>query len=136
MDVVQAEVIYRKRTDRLIDWNIRMHPSAEDVQASKIEDGYERTNIWKIHPASHRNHPAVFPDALAERVIRYYSFRNDLVLDPFAGTGTTGRVAGALQRRFLMVESSPEYFALQTEDPALMQCKPVVDDFQYRGGLY
>lgn len=136
VSVTENVMVYRKSTDRLIDWNIRMHPSAEDVQASKIEDGYERTNIWKIHPASHRRHPAVFPDALAERVIRYYSFRNDLVLDPFAGTGTTGRLAGALRRRFLMVESSPEYFALQAEDPDLMQHKPVVDDFQYCGGLY
>lgn len=134
VSVTESVMVYRKKTDKLIDWNIRNHPDTEAVESSKIEDGYERTNIWKIHPASHKEHPAVFPDALAERVIRYYSFKGDLVLDPFAGTGTTGRVAGALQRRFLMIEKSLAYFTLQTKDPSLMHHHPDVYDFEYYFG--
>ena len=135
VSVTENVMVYRKITENLIDWNIRNHPVPEDVQLSRIDDGYEKTNIWDIHPASHKHHPAVFPDALAERVIRYYSFRNDLVLDPFAGTGTTGRVAGRLERRFLMIEKSMEYFEVQTEDSSLMQHRPDVYDFQYYDGL-
>ena len=133
VSVTESVMVYRKKTDKLIDWNIRNHPNTEAVESSKIEDGYEKTNIWKIHPASHKKHPAVFPDALAERVIKYYSFKG-LVLDPFAGTGTTGRVAGALQRRFLMIEKSLAYFALQTKDPSLMHYHPDVYDFEYYFG--
>lgn len=114
--VTENVTVYRKRTDKLIDWNIRHHPDQNAAEQSRIADGYERTNIWRIHPASHRRHPAVFPDALAERVIRYYSFRGDMVLDPFAGTGTTGRVAHAMGRRFTLIEKSPEYFDAMLSD--------------------
>ncbi|MCY4543908.1 MAG: site-specific DNA-methyltransferase [Gemmatimonadetes bacterium] len=133
VSVTENVMVYRKKTDKLIDWNIRNHPFPEAVKASKIKDGYERTNVWKLHPASHKLHPAVFPDALAERVIRYYSFEGDLVLDPFAGTGTTGRVAGGLGRRFLMIENSSKYFEIQASDSTLMQFKPDLYDFQYDG---
>lgn len=124
--VTEYVTVYRKQTDRLIDWNIRYHPDQAAVKASRVEDGYERTNIWRLAPAHHKQHPAVFPAALAERVIRYYSFRGDLVLDPFAGTGTVARVADELGRRFLLVEKSPEYFKLQQGDPAITCCKPCI----------
>ena len=135
VSVTENVMVYRKRTDKLIDWNIRNHPVPDAVQSSRIEDGYERTNVWRIHPASHKRHPAVFPEALAERVVRYYSFADDLVLDPFAGTGTTGRAAGRLGRRFLMIEKALKYFEIQTRDSLLMQCQPDVYDFQYDGVL-
>ena len=135
VSVTENVMVYRKRTDKLIDWNIRKHPVPSAVKSSKIEDGYERTNVWKIHPAHHKGHPAVFPDALVERVVRYYSFKGDMVLDPFAGTGTTGRVAGELGRRFLMIEKARKYFDIQAKDPSLMQHQPDVYDFQYDGVL-
>lgn len=90
--VTEHVLVYRKKTDKLIDWHIRKHPDQKIVAQSKIEDGYETTNIWKIHPANHSKHPAVFPLELAEKVIKYYSFKNDVILDPFAGTGTVGKV--------------------------------------------
>lgn len=132
--VTENIVVYRKKTERLIDWNLRNHPDQDAVADSLIEDGYERTNIWRIHPASHKKHPAVFPEALAERVIRYYSFKGDLVLDPFAGTGTTGRVAGRLERRFLLVEKSEKYYNIQKADEELMSYKPQVKDYEFYAG--
>ena len=135
VSVTEYVMVYRKMTDKLIDWNIRNHPVQDAVKSSRIEDGYERTNVWRIHPAFHKRHPAVFPDALAERVVRYYSFKDDLVLDPFAGTGTTGRVAGRLGRRFLMIENALKYFEIQSRDSSLMQHQPDVCDFQYDGVL-
>ena len=102
-------MVYRKKTDRLIDWNIRKHPDQEAVRQSKIGDGYEVTNIWKIHPAHSPHHPAVFPQELAAKVITYYSFRNDVVLDPFGGIGTTAEAAHRNGRRFVHYEISDEY---------------------------
>lgn len=127
-------MVYRKRTERLIDWNIHSHPDREAVQASRIEDGYEVTDVWNIRPAHHKGHPAVFPEALAERVIRYYSFIGDMVLDPFAGIGTTGRVAGRLQRRFLMIERVQAYFDMQLADLELCSYAPQISDYEYFAG--
>ena len=107
--VTEYVLVYRKHTSRLIDWNIRNHHDPEAVQRSRVEDGYERTNVWRITPTSSPDHPAVFPRALAERVIKYYSFEGDVVLDPFAGSGTTGEAAVRLKRRFVLAESDPEY---------------------------
>lgn len=129
--ITENIVVYRKRTDKLIDWNLKNHPDQDAVSASLIEDGYERTNIWKIHPAHNKQHPAVFPEMLAERVIKYYSFCGDMVLDPFAGLGTTGRVAGRLGRRFLMVERGRSYFAVQQNDKEIMSYAPLVSDFEF-----
>ena len=107
--VTEYVLVYRKRTDRLIDWNIRCHPDAQAVSESRIGDDYERTNVWKIPPASSKEHPAVFPKALADRVVKYYSFRGDVVLDPFAGIGAVGESCASLGRRFVLAEISPEY---------------------------
>lgn len=107
--VTEYVLVCRKHTDRLIDWNIRAHPKQELVQASKIPDGYERTNVWRIKPAHDEKHPAIFPEELAAKVITYYSFIDDVVLDPFAGVGTVGQAAAKLGRRFVLIEINPEY---------------------------
>ncbi len=107
--VTEYVLVYRKHTDRLIDWSIRNHHDPSAVERSKIDDDYERTNVWRIAPSSDGEHPAVFPRELAERVIRYYSFADDVVLDPFAGVGTTAQAAAALGRRYVMVEMEPRY---------------------------
>ena len=107
--VTEYVLVYRKHTERLIDWSIRNHPDKKAVADSKIADDYERTNLWKITPAHSSLHPAIFPIELARRVIRYYSFKGDVVLDPFAGIGTTGAAAAGLSRRFVLIENEEKY---------------------------
>jgi DNA modification methylase len=107
--VTEYVLVYRKKTDRLIDWNIRKHPDQDAVASSKIEDGYETTNLWKINPSRSKAHPATFPLELAEKVVRYYSFEGDVVLDPFGGSGTTAKAAINLNRRFVMSELEEKY---------------------------
>ena len=107
--VTEYVLVYRKKTDRLIDWNIRNHPDQDAIKNSKIADGYETTNLWKINPSRSKVHPATFPVELAEKVIKYYSFENDVILDPFAGTGTTAKAAINLNRRFVMSEMEERY---------------------------
>jgi len=110
--VTEYILVYRKRTDMLIDWHIRNHPDRQVVEDSKIQDGYERTNVWKISPRTNSKHPAAFPVELAERVIAYYSFQKDVVMDPFAGSGTVGKAAAAAGRRFILYDINPEYVRL------------------------
>jgi len=107
--VTEYILVYRKHTDKLIDWHIRSHPQPELVDESKIDDSYERTNIWRITPSHDKRHPAIFPLELAERVVQYYSFKQDVVLDPFAGIGTVGSAASKLGRRFVLIERNPDY---------------------------
>ncbi len=107
--VTEYVLVYRKKTDRLIDWNIKKHPDQEVVKESKIKDGYETTNVWEIKPSHDSRHPAIFPLELASKVIEYYSFVNDVVLDPFAGIGTLGEAAYKLDRRFVLIEKNSEY---------------------------
>lgn len=107
--VTEYVLVYRKKTEKLIDWLIRKHPDQQAVLESKIGDGYETTNVWKITPAHCKEHPAIFPMELAEKVISYYSFKRDVVLDPFGGTGTTARAAIELERRFAIFEKEEDY---------------------------
>jgi len=107
--VTEYILVYRKRTEHLIDWSIRNHPDQQLVEQSRIGDDYEHTNIWRITPAHDKRHPAIFPVELAEKVITYYSFKGDVVLDPFAGIGTVGEAASKLGRRFVLIEKEAKY---------------------------
>ena len=114
--VTEYVMVYRKKPICLIDNFIRKHPQPELVEASKIEDGYETTNVWYISPARDKRHPAIFPIELAEKVIKYYSFKNDVVLDPFGGIGTTAKAAASLGRRFYSIEMNDSYINATRED--------------------
>lgn len=138
--VTEYVLVYRKRTPKLIDWNIRSHPNQELVAQSRIDDDYERTNIWRILPTYDKRHPAVFPLELAEKVIKYYSFKKDVVLDPFAGIGTVGKAAVRLGRRFVLIEQDADFVEIIRDEARVwlgpeakhvftMNCPPIsVDD--------
>ena len=66
--------------------------------------------VWRLGGASTRGHPAPFPLALAERLVRMFSFVGDTVLDPFLGTGTTTAAAAAWGRNSIGSEVDPDYF--------------------------
>lgn len=117
--VTENVLVYRKHTDKLIDWNIRAHPKPELVEASRIGDDYEHTNIWQIKPAHDKRHPAIFPLELAEKVISYYSFKGDVVLDPFAGIGTAGKAAVKLGRRFVLIEQETKYMDIIRDEAVI-----------------
>lgn len=107
--VTEYLMVYRKKTDKLLDWNIKQY-SKEIVDASKVNDGFETTNVWQIQPKSDKVHSAIFPVELCKKVIEYYSFRGDLVFDPFAGSGTLWRTAQSLWRNFFLTEKEEKYF--------------------------
>jgi DNA modification methylase len=74
-------------------------------------------SVWTdIRGASTRNgHPAPYPAALAERLIRMFSFAGDTILDPFAGTGSTGVAAIAAGRNSISIDIERSYVAMASE---------------------
>ncbi|MCL5067544.1 MAG: site-specific DNA-methyltransferase, partial [Thaumarchaeota archaeon] len=81
---------------------------------------------WTIAPERNMkkyNHPAMFPEELVARSLKLFSFKNDIVLDPFNGVGTTTAVAKKLGRRFLGVDVSKEYCSVA--EKRLSRSKPV-----------
>jgi DNA modification methylase len=58
------------------------------------------------------NHPAIFPEALASDHIISWSNYGDTILDPFMGSGTTGKIARQLNRKFIGIELDPNYFEI------------------------
>lgn len=67
---------------------------------------------WDIAPEKNMNkynHPAMFPEKLVDRILKLFSYQNDIVLDPFNGAGTTTFVAHKLKRRYIGIDISNEY---------------------------
>jgi len=71
-------------------------------------------SVWQIPPESAKKvgHPAPFPVKLAARVIKLYSYVEDVVLDPFSGSGTTCVAAKMLKRHYVGFDIAPEYCEL------------------------
>ncbi|MFC1923095.1 DNA-methyltransferase [Chloroflexota bacterium] len=71
-------------------------------------------NIWHIAPVppGFIDHPAPFPEEIPHRLISLYSYPDEIVLDPFAGSGQTLKVARALGRKYIGFENIPSYVAL------------------------
>ncbi|MDR1492565.1 MAG: HEAT repeat domain-containing protein [Planctomycetaceae bacterium] len=107
--ITEYLMVYRKSTEKLLDWNIRNY-NYKTVEESKVADGYETSNVWKIDPCFDKVHSAIFPVELCKRVIQYYSYKGDLIFDPFGGSGTVGRTAKLLDRLFFLTEQEPKYF--------------------------
>lgn len=77
----------------------------------------KRFNVWRYNQTSvsdklHFEHPAPFPEQLAEDHIKSWSNEGDLVLDPFLGSGTTAKMALKLNRNFIGIEINKKYVEL------------------------
>jgi len=70
------------------------------------------SSIWKFPPEHDRVHPAPFPVELPFRLIKLFSFTNDIILDPFMGSGTTALAAKMVERHFLGYELNKNYIKL------------------------
>lgn len=114
--------------DRRNKWNdkrtVRTRPVTRNkagtftTKTVKIEGKVKLQNVWSYVVSggsvasdswAHK-HPAIFPESLARDHIVSWSNENDMIFDPFAGSGTTGKVAKQLNRQFILTEKQKEYY--------------------------
>ena len=71
-------------------------------------------DVWEIpaERATRVGHPAPFPIELPKRLIQLYTYKGDLVLDPFVGSGTTAVAASNLERHYVGFDTEPEYIEI------------------------
>jgi len=110
--------LIKSGTFRQKNGNLRTAASNKMVQEEHII-----SNIWRYQVGNYKstkdliafNHPAIFPDKLAEDHILSWSNEGDIVLDPMCGSGTTCKMAKLLHRNFIGIEINPEYCKIAEE---------------------
>lgn len=88
--------------------------TGDSANADITADDFKKWTVgkWSIAPErkmKEYDHPAMFPEELAQRALQLFSFENDIILDPFNGAGTTTAVAKKLNRKYLGIDISEKY---------------------------
>lgn len=91
---------------------------SEKAKTRVYKEYGSRQNIWRIDAGKYKTtkdvyafeHPAMFPEQLAEDHILSWSNEGDIVFDPFLGSGTTAKMAALNKRHYIGFEISEEYF--------------------------
>ncbi len=112
-DLTERVIIASKgRFDRALSARKR-HSKNLPSEASIFRDEFMEatTDIWEIPPesATRVGHPAPFPVELPERLVHLYTYRGDLVLDPFIGSGTTAVAAVRTERHYVGYDTDKDY---------------------------
>jgi site-specific DNA-methyltransferase (adenine-specific) len=105
----------------------------EDIDITADEFKEWVIGRWTIPPEHHMkeyDHPAMFPEELPRRIMKLFSYKNDIVLDPFNGAGTTTLVAAKQGRRFIGIDVSEQYCdtAIRRLQAATDYLPPVLPD--------
>ncbi|MCI4334372.1 MAG: site-specific DNA-methyltransferase [Thermoplasmata archaeon] len=88
----------------------RLEGSREKIDITAQEFQQFSDGFWEIPPETRRRgHPAPFPEELIRRLVKFYSYRGNVVLDMFGGTGTVAAVARREGRHFVYIDRSAEY---------------------------
>ena len=82
-----------------------------------------QSEVWTINPDRNTKHPAPFPQKLVENCILLTTEENDLVLDPFLGSGTSAIVSKKLNRGYIGIEIDQKYIDLSKE---LLENKKII----------
>ena len=118
-DVTERIIVASKgRFDRAVSRKERERRGLPHVDTITKEAFFESTlDVWEIRPEHARRvgHPAPFPVELPERLIHLYTYRGDVVLDPFLGSGSTAVAAVRSGRHFVGYDTEPAYVALAEE---------------------
>ncbi len=118
-DVTERVVVASKgRFDRAIKRDERAKQGLPSEATIDTEEFLEATlDVWEIPSESARKigHPAPFPTALPRRLIELYTYRSDLVLDPFVGSGTTAVAAIEAGRHYVGFDTDDNYLAIARE---------------------
>jgi len=94
----------------------RLDSNPEDADITSEEFMTFSDGLWQIPPETKRNgHPAPFPEELIYRLIKFYSYKGNIVLDMFGGTGTVAYVSKKTGRQFIHIDISEEYIKTANE---------------------
>lgn len=119
----------RHQTERVLLFVKKTRKRAEKSKSTEFRaKEFERAtlDIWTIVPETKQGiHPCPFPLALVERCLKLFTYKHDLVLDPFMGLGTVGVACKRLQRQFLGFELNAAY----TNAAKARLRQEVLDDF-------
>ena len=143
--ILKSNLVYRQR----VTWDrrgmqaynpVRFYRTEEDIYIlGKCAKGFKWNSeyakylsIWQINPSPKTNHPAAFPIEIPKRAIESFTHKNDLVLDPFMGSGTTGIACKHLNRNFIGIELNPKYVEIaekriEDADSNINQSKSIED---------
>ena len=82
-----------------------------DIDITRDEFIEYSNSFWSLKPETRlsKKHPAPFPEQLVYRLLKFYTYQNDLVLDMFGGSGTTAVVSKKLNRKYIYIDNSKEY---------------------------
>jgi DNA modification methylase len=126
--------VHNSRNERQQNGDIKKGDvnSVERVNKAKLDDTRVKSNIWEIATGSQKStkdkiafqHPAIFPEQLANDHIISWSNENDIVYDCFMGSGTTAKMAMLNNRKYIGSEISEEY------------CKIIETRIKECGGLF
>lgn len=108
-------VASKGRFDRALHWKRRQELGLPWESTIAKDDFLAWTlDTWEIRPESARavGHPAPFPPELPRRLIELFTYRGDVVLDPFMGAGSTAVAAVQTGRRYVGFDAEPEYVEL------------------------
>lgn len=105
--VTEYILVFKKKANFLLDKILKNN--------SLVFEDYEKTNVWEFNPETKSKHPAPFPIELTDRCIKYYSYKNDIILDPFAGSGTTAISAIKNNRNYILMEQEQKYIDIIDE---------------------
>src|SRR4029450_8443591 len=112
-DVTERVVIASKgRSDRAVPGADREQSGLPFENTISKEEFFASTlDVWEIRPEHARRvgHPAPFPVELPERLIQLYTYRGDVVLDPFLGSGSTAVAAVRTDRRYVGYDTDAAY---------------------------
>ncbi|MBI4722471.1 MAG: site-specific DNA-methyltransferase [Candidatus Stahlbacteria bacterium] len=85
----------------------------EKIDITKNEFIEFSNSFWDIKPQTQpKGHPAPFPEKLIYRLVKFYSYIDNIVLDPFGGTGTVAVVSTKTKRRYIYIDNCREYCIL------------------------
>jgi len=107
--------VFQKPAEKEKTENIYWHRSKEEKERNRIDlkdyQGEMSKNVWKIRQVAPQEtiHPCAFPVELASRIIKFYSYKEDVVVDIFAGSGQTLLAAEMQGRKFIGMDTQKEY---------------------------
>jgi len=93
-------------------WKLEGEPDGVDISDVEFMECTRSVWVFGTESRTRIGHPAPFPEELPNRLIKFYTFRGQTVLDFFAGSGTVGLVAARLGRHFILADNSPQYCEL------------------------